>query len=70
MSNHAPWVGNRLRYGTHTGVGAVPASGKSVDISGVTMLRFEDGMITEERALYDTATLQRQLGVEAIPRAE
>jgi len=34
------------------------------------MLRFEDGMITEERALYDTATLQRQLGVEAIPHAE
>lgn len=56
--------------GTHSGEGAVPASGKSVDVSGITLLRFEDGMITEELAYYDTATLQEQLGVEAVPHAE
>lgn len=56
--------------GTHSGEGAVQATGKSVDVSGITLLRFEDGMITEELAFYDTATLQRQLGVEAIPHVE
>lgn len=56
--------------GTHSGEGAVPATGKSVGITGMTLLRFEEGMITEELAHYDTATLQEQLGVEAVPHAE
>lgn len=56
--------------GTHSGEGSVEATGKNVEISGMTLLRFEEGMITEELAYYDTATLQEQLGVEAVPHAE
>lgn len=56
--------------GTHSGEGSVPATGKSVNISGITMLRFQDGMITDEIVHYDTASLQAQLEVTGIPHAE
>jgi steroid delta-isomerase-like uncharacterized protein len=56
--------------GTHSGEGSVPATGKSVEISGITMLRFRDGMITDEIVYYDTASLQAQLETEGIPHAE
>lgn len=56
--------------GTHSGEGSVPATGKSVEISGITMLRFEDGMITDEIVHYDTASMQAQLETEGLPHAE
>lgn len=56
--------------GTHSGEGSVPATGKSVEISGITMLRFRDGMITDEIVYYDTASLQAQLETEEIPHAK
>jgi steroid delta-isomerase-like uncharacterized protein len=56
--------------GTHSGEGSVPATGKSVEISGITMLKFQDGMITDEIVHYDTASLQAQLETEKVPHAE
>lgn len=56
--------------GTHSGEGSVPATGKSIDLDGATVLRFGDGLITEEIAYFDTAALQAQLGVESVPHAE
>ncbi len=56
--------------GTHSGEGSVPATGKSIEISGITMLRFQDGMITDEIVHYDTASMQAQLETEGLPHAE
>jgi steroid delta-isomerase-like uncharacterized protein len=56
--------------GTHSGEGSVPATGKSINVSGITMLRFQDGMITDEIVHYDTASLQAQLETEGLPHAE
>lgn len=52
---------------THSGEGSVPATGKSIEISGMTLNRFEDGMLAEEMVYYDTATLEAQLEVEGVP---
>lgn len=48
--------------GTNTGSGAMPPTGASVRISGLTMLRFAGGKITEERAFFDNADWLTQLG--------
>ena len=53
--------------GTYSGEGSAPTTGNPIEIGGATMLRFSDGMITEEVAYYDTATLESQLGVESVP---
>ena len=53
--------------GTNTGEGAFPPTGKSVEIQGLTMLRFADGKITEEVVFYDTASITAQLGLDAVP---
>lgn len=55
--------------GTNTGEGANPPTGKSVNISGITLLRFADGKITEEIVQFDTATLMAQLEASAVPHA-
>lgn len=56
--------------GTNTGEGASPPTGNSIDVSGITMLRFADGKFALEVAHYDTATLMEQLGTSAVPHAE
>jgi len=56
--------------GTNTGDAATKATGKPVKISGVTMLKFRDGKITEEIVFYDTATLKAQLGTAMMPHAK
>ncbi|MFJ5921571.1 ester cyclase [Kitasatospora sp. NPDC092948] len=61
------WVGG----GTHTGeafddlpVGALPAkTGKAMHFSGTTVLKVENGRITEEIGLDDGLTALRQLGL-------
>ena len=55
--------------GTNTGEGAFPPTGKSIDVTGMTMLRFAGGKITEEVVFYDTATVTEQLGLAAVPHA-
>jgi steroid delta-isomerase-like uncharacterized protein/uncharacterized protein (TIGR02246 family) len=56
--------------GTNTGEGTAPPTGNSIDVSGISMLRFADGKIAVEVVHYDTATLMEQLGTSAIPHAE
>ncbi len=53
--------------GTHTGVFFdIPATGKQVDIDGVTLVRMENGKIAEETDFMDNLEFMQQLGL--IPR--
>jgi predicted ester cyclase len=57
--------------GTHTGeafddmpVGALPANtGNTMRFTGTTVLKVENGLITEELGLDDGVTVLRQLGL-------
>ena len=68
-------VGQWEGGGTHTGpafndlpVGDLPeASGKKMHFTGTTVLRVQDGLITEEIGLDDGVTVLQQLGL--IPRS-
>jgi steroid delta-isomerase-like uncharacterized protein len=53
--------------GTHTGLFfGIPATGKKVDLDGVTLVRMENGKIAEEKDFFDNLDLMQQLGL--IPR--
>jgi hypothetical protein len=53
--------------GTHTGAFfGIPATGKKVNIDGVTLVRMESGKIAEERDFLDNLEFMQQLGL--IPR--
>lgn len=54
--------------GTHTGefMGIAP-TGRTIDVSGMDMVRFVDGMAVEHWGGTDTLTLFGQLGVSALP---
>jgi len=53
--------------GTHTGVFfGIPATGKTVNVDGVTLVRMENGKIAEERDILDNLEFMQQLGL--IPR--
>jgi predicted ester cyclase len=53
--------------GTHTGLFfGIAATGKKVDIDGVTLVRMENGKIAEERDFMDNLEFMQQLGL--IPR--
>lgn len=53
--------------GTHTGIFfGIPATGKKVDIDGVTLVRMSNGKIAEERDFFDNLEFSQQLGL--IPR--
>ena len=64
-------VGQWEGGGTHTGepfsdlpVGSLPAgSGKTMHFTGTTVIRVQDGMITEEIGLDDGVTVLQQLGL-------
>jgi predicted ester cyclase len=64
-------VGQWEGGGTHTGeafddmpVGALPANtGKTMRFTGTTVLKVENGLITEEVGLDDGVTVLRQLGL-------
>ncbi len=50
--------------GTHTGVFfGLPATGKTVSIDGVTLVRMENGKIAEERDFMDNLDFNTQLGL-------
>jgi steroid delta-isomerase-like uncharacterized protein len=55
--------------GTNTGEGDMPPTGASVRISGLTVLRFADGRITEEIVYFDNADWLSQLGFTFEPPA-
>ena len=53
--------------GTHTGIFfGIPATGKKLDLDGVTLVRMENGKIAEERDFFDNLEFMQQLGL--IPR--
>lgn len=53
--------------GTHTGdFFGIPATGKSLDIEGTTLVLMKDGKIAEERDFFDNLEFSQQLGL--IPR--
>jgi predicted ester cyclase len=64
-------VGQWIGGGTHTGeafddmpVGSLPAAtGKTMRFTGITILKVEGGLITEEVGLDDGVTVLRQLGL-------
>jgi predicted ester cyclase len=68
-------VGQWKGGGTHTGpaftdipVGQLPAAtGKAMEFTGTTVLKVENGLITEELGLDDGVTVLQQLGL--IPQA-
>jgi hypothetical protein len=64
-------VGQWIGGGTHTGdafddmpLGALPAgSGKTMRFTGISVLRVQNGLITEELGLDDGVTVLEQLGL-------
>lgn len=56
------WTGR----GTNTGEGnGLPATGKAIDVTGVTLLKIVDGQILEEWNVTDQLTMYRQLGLSS-----
>lgn len=56
--------------GTNTGSGnGIPATGKKVHTTGITMFRFADGAIAEEWTAGNSLSLMRQLGLLPAPAA-
>lgn len=54
--------------GTHLGdYGGLPATGKSVEFTDVTICRIENGKIVEQSGLSDLLTLYVQLGLIELP---
>lgn len=58
--------------GTHTGPmatpgGDIPATGKSVKMTSVSMLRFTDGMVASEHVYLDQLQMLTQLGLAPTP---
>ena len=54
--------------GTHTGVFfGIPATGKSVDIDGVTLVKMKDGKIAQEQDFMDNMLFMQQLGIMSSP---
>ena len=54
--------------GTHQGdYGGLPATGKSVEFTDVTICRIENARIVEESGLSDMLTLYVQLGLIELP---
>jgi steroid delta-isomerase-like uncharacterized protein len=50
--------------GTNTAAGwGIPATGKSVSVSGMTVFRFERGLIQEEWSVFNMYSLLKQLGL-------
>ncbi len=62
-------VANRYRVkGIHQGefMGIAP-TGKKVEVNGIVISRFEDGLIAEEWDLWDTDSFLKQLGLKEFP---
>ncbi|WP_372753234.1 ester cyclase [Mariniflexile sp.] len=54
--------------GTHTGeFFGIPATGKSVDIEGVTLAKMKDGKIAQEQDFMDNSVFMQQLGLAPNP---
>ena len=50
--------------GTNTGTwGGIPSTGQKISLKGVSLVRFREGRISYQSVVYDSATLNRQLGL-------
>ena len=56
--------------GTNTGPGIFAPTGKSFKVSGLSLSRFVDGKLVEERAAYDRLDMLQQLGFQVTPPAK
>lgn len=55
--------------GTHRGtIFGIPATGKTVTMTGLTMVRIADGQITDSWVKNDVVGLLKQLGAESLPK--
>jgi steroid delta-isomerase-like uncharacterized protein len=55
--------------GKHTGTFfGIPATGKDVEVEGVTLVRMQDGKIAEEQDFFDNLSFMQQLGL--IPKTD
>jgi steroid delta-isomerase-like uncharacterized protein len=53
-----------IARGTNTGTGnGLPATGKKVELAGITIWRIADGKIKEEWSAFDQLSMMRQLGL-------
>lgn len=56
--------------GAHTGpLIGIPATGKKVEVNGITISRLRDGKVAEERVYWDRLGLMQQLEQSAVPAA-
>ena len=56
--------------GTNTAAGwGIPATGKSVSVNGMTLFRFERGLIQEEWSVFNMYSILKQLGLLTPPGA-
>lgn len=55
--------------GTNTGPGRLPQTGKSVDISGVAVAKYENGKLQREEVYFDALQMLSQLGHLNVPKA-
>lgn len=54
--------------GTHSGeFFGMPASGKSVDVEGTTLVEMKDGKISQEQDFFDNMVFMQQLGIASSP---
>jgi steroid delta-isomerase-like uncharacterized protein len=54
--------------GTHSGdFFGIPATGKTVDVHGVTLVKMTDGKIAQERDFMDNMVFMQQLGIVSSP---
>ena len=53
-----------IAHGTNTGTGnGLPATGKKVELAGITIWRIVDGKIKEEWSAFDQLSMMQQLGL-------
>lgn len=55
--------------GTNTGPGEYPPTGKSVNISGSSIARYEDGKLVEDCVYMDVLEFMLQLGQIELPKS-
>ena len=55
--------------GTNTGPGATPATGKSIKVPGMTLVRYQDGKMASEVVRMDVLDWYTQLGYTLAPPA-
>ena len=64
------WAHFRIK-GTNSGpMGGMPATGKSVDVEGIEIMRFKDGKAVERWGVFDAMTMMTQLGLIPTPGSE